>query len=611
MSAFEVLGTLVSQAPAQIQPALQQVGRILQDLKGELAGHATDNVSSFNDVQTRLQQFADRIGTVESGITSINGTLVSISGRIDAAEAAMVSSSSLENAPTVIDIKSEITAVKVAVADIPAELAAVKQKIVEMNSADALNNAPTIVQLRKEISDLDIKMGPTGAVGSGVADPQGSVGLATAVATAVAQAISKPDGDSGWAGVAGSRIFTQRVKEYRGPMSEFSSWAKTFKSNIPKPMREACEWAEKEKDVISNDSISAHSQRTGLDTPKWNEEVWRCLSGVLKGNSETLMDTLAMGEGLELWRQLCAAHVLKTPEHADKLHQALNRIEPAKTLADVRHKINTIMAGVLKHDSMTDEPMHDGSKRTLIMRILPKEVAMHLALQPRTKNTAELVEKISSYLTDMGSFEVSQSNAPMELGELNLDLGTDSPENRALAKVQTQLEQLGSKFAAFVNGAPPPGIGAVNSGGAWNRYNGGGPGKGQSGGFLAKGQEKGKGVGKGKGKGKGPGPGAIANRRAQKNGSQALCPTEARKGKCDYEANTGKPCKFSHVKVPKELSGIEGLIRSDLGNLQWDEQEQRYCCCDELDPAQLDDFIASVHNEVIECTQELEQEWGF
>ena len=327
------------------------------------------------------------------------------------------------------------------------------------------------------------------------------------------------------------------------------------------------------------------------------------------------MDTLGMGDGLELWRQLCAAHVQKTPEHADKLHQALNRIEPAKTLAEARHKINTIMAGVLKHDSMTDEPMsmYDGSKRSLIMRILPKEVAMHLALQPRTKNTAELVEKISSYLTDMGSFEVAHSNSPMELGELNVDLGADSTESKALAKVQTQLEQLGSKFAAFVNAAPPPGIGAVNSGGAWGRYNSGGQSKGQSRGFLAKGQEKGKGAGKGKGKGKGPGPGAIADRRAFKHGSQALCPTEARKGKCDFEANTGKPCKFLHVRVPKELSGIEGLVRSDLGNLQWDEQEQRYCCCDELDPAQLDDFIANIHGEVIEATQELvsEQESGF
>ena len=26
---------------------------------------------------------------------------------------------------------------------------------------------------------------------------------------------------------------------------------------------------------------------------------------------------------------------------------------------------------------------------------------------------------------------------------------------------------------------------------------------------------------------------------------------------------------------------------------------------------QLDDFIANVHNEIIECTEELEKEWGF
>ena len=55
-------------------------------------------------------------------------------------------------------------------------------------------------------------------------------------------------------------------------------------------MREAIEWAEDEKDSISNDTIQARS----LD--KWNEETWRCLSGVLKGNSETLMKTLDNGQ---------------------------------------------------------------------------------------------------------------------------------------------------------------------------------------------------------------------------------------------------------------------------------------------------------------------------
>ena len=366
-------------------------------------------------------------------------------------------------------------------------------------------------------------------------------------------------------------------------------------------MRDACEWAEKEKDAITEDSISARSP----DTARWNEEVWRCLSGVLKGNSETLMDTLAMGEGLELWRQLCAAHVMKTPEHADKLHQALNRIEPAKNLSEVRHKINMIMAGVVKHDSMTDESMQDGSKRTLIMRILPKEVAMHLTLQPRTKNTAELVEKISSYLTDMGSFEVSQGNAPMELCELNLDSGAEVPApysdgRDTFAKMQAQIDQL----SAFVRSSPPPGMGGKGQGASgWQKYNSGRTG---GGGFLAKGQEI---KGKGKGKGKGPSPHAIANRRAQKHASQALCPTEARKGKCDFEQNTGRECKFMHVKVPKELSGIEGLIRSDLGNLQWNEQEQRYHCVDEVDVNGLPDFVAGLETELAEISAQLASEY--
>ena len=188
--------------------------------------------------------------------------------------------------------------------------------------------------------------GPVGSGGPvGAYMPTGSqVDVVANIAAAVAQAVRTPESDSGWAGVAGSRLFTQRVKEYRGPMSEFASWAKAFKSNIPRPMREAVEWAEDQRDNITAEVLTQRS----ADTPRWNEEAWRCLSGVLKGNAETLMNTLSMGEGLELWRQLCAAHVLKTPEHADKLHQALNRLDPAKNLSEVRHKIHTIMAGIFK-----------------------------------------------------------------------------------------------------------------------------------------------------------------------------------------------------------------------------------------------------------------------
>ena len=74
------------------------------------------------------------------------------------------------------------------------------------------------------------------------------------------------------------------------------------------------------------------------------------------------------------------------------------------------------------------------------MRILPLDVAKHLALQPRIKNTAELVEKISSYLSDMGSFEVSQGISPMDLCELSLEQGCEAPGSTYnIAKMQAQI----------------------------------------------------------------------------------------------------------------------------------------------------------------------------
>ena len=83
MSAFEVLNSLVAQTPTQMQPVLQQIGRMLQSVRDELGAHAGDNVTSFGDVSNRLVQFGDRITNVENGITTINGTLVSISSKLD------------------------------------------------------------------------------------------------------------------------------------------------------------------------------------------------------------------------------------------------------------------------------------------------------------------------------------------------------------------------------------------------------------------------------------------------------------------------------------------------------------------------------------------------
>ena len=63
------------------------------------------------------------------------------------------------------------------------------------------------------------------------------------------------------------------------------------------------------------------------------------------------------------------------------------------------------------------------------------------------------------------------------------------------------------------------------------------------------------------------------------------------------------------MKVPKELSGVEELIRSDLGDLQWDEAEQRYHCAGEVDTVELPTFIASIGEECAAITEQLASEY--
>ncbi len=60
-----------------------------------------------------------------------------------------------------------------------------------------------------------------------------------------------------------------------------------------------------------------------------------------------------------------------------------------------------------------------------------------------------------------------------------------------------------------------------------------------------------------------------------------------------------------HVKLPKELSGGEGGVRSDLGDLQWNDEDQCYHCVGEIDVDGLQAFIAGVIAEVTQITEEL------
>ena len=158
--------------------------------------------------------------------------------------------------------------------------AAVDKIRADISQPATFESLPTFVNIRSELTAIDLAVSDhttqlqslMSAVGASLPQFSPSAGssadFAATIAEAVARAIRKDgDDEKGWQGVAGSRLFTQRVKEYRGPAAEFASWAQTFKSNVPKPMREAVEWAEIEKSPITSDMISDHSLE------KWNEEV--------------------------------------------------------------------------------------------------------------------------------------------------------------------------------------------------------------------------------------------------------------------------------------------------------------------------------------------------
>ena len=118
MSALEVLNTLIASAPANLQPVLSQLGRITQELKTQLGGHATDNVAQFDDVSTRMTQIAARASDLENGITSINTTLVTISSKFDIVDQFLGSATALENVPTIQTIMDEVQAMKTVINDL-------------------------------------------------------------------------------------------------------------------------------------------------------------------------------------------------------------------------------------------------------------------------------------------------------------------------------------------------------------------------------------------------------------------------------------------------------------------------------------------------------------
>ena len=233
--------------------------------------------------------------------------------------------------------------------------------------------------------------------------------------------------------------------------------------------------------------------------------------------------------------------------------------------------------------------MADGAKRALVTRILPVDVARHLATQSRSASFEELTAKIEGYMANMRSFEVGQKAMDVDLGAV----GTEPSLDKRFEELKQQLEASQSLLASLKGGG---------KGGPWQGYRPGpGGGKGGKGGKGSKG-------------GKGPGPAAIARARAGRNGGTPVCLEHQRTGKCTYQERTGRRCAFRHVEgMPSSLASVQGLLDTDLQAagyaLQVIPSSGDYRCVP-IPGTKPDEHtqIASIQNDIDEIAKELGDE---
>ena len=189
-----------------------------------------------------------------------------------------------------------------------------------------------------------------------------------------------------------------------------------------------------------------------------------------------------------------------------------------------------------------------------------------------------------------------------------MELGAVAQES-AVQSMLMKMDQRMDELSAMVKGGDNRSKGG-GDGKGWSNYKGPWTGPGSS----AKGKD-----GKGKGKGA-PSALAVAHRRAQDGGNKAqvVCPTQQRRGHCDFEQRTGRPCRFMHVKnLPPTLAAVDGLISSDLRgfNLTYDCEDNTYVCGEcataPKNGTEAPALASVIENEVAKTAAELSEEWEF
>ena len=85
-SAFNVLDGLIGAQPATTQPALQQIGRMLQSLSDNHTAHIAENIADITRIENLVSTMSQKVQAIETTSTNTQQLIVDMSSRMEKGE---------------------------------------------------------------------------------------------------------------------------------------------------------------------------------------------------------------------------------------------------------------------------------------------------------------------------------------------------------------------------------------------------------------------------------------------------------------------------------------------------------------------------------------------
>ena len=556
---------MIAGVPEALRPVFNHLGTMLSRADASFNQHLIDNAQEFSQQNDNITRLAARTSDAEGRLN-----LVENGSSAQSVQLADIATTQARMGELIADPQSLVRA--------PAF-----DDLVKRADEVAKHGAETVDAVKKlqdRVATLEVNF----AAGMPAGPSTETATLASSIATAVGAAVAKELNSSSHMGTSDGvrqplgtmRAFTERVFKLE-KKENYREWASAFKdiANMKKDLLQCLEWAEEQKEPITELTPTIAKVSDSADLVAINKEIFDAVASSVKGPEMVrIKECTLRGHGLELWRKLHKKGILVGVEYADAIENSLNAMKPV-AIEHLERQLEIIRDTVRKHDEIADVGMRDSTKRLAVMRVLPQTAVDHVSAVARGTSYDELEAKVLNWIRNQEAMGIVRSKAtPMELGEISSSLGPQEPLTTVQQQLATAQKQV-AELSAMVKGGGK---------GQWNSA-------GKGGGTFGKGSAwSSPGKGKGKGKGKGATPAQIAIRRIEQSGdkvAEVICPTMLRKGYCDFEQRTGKKCRFSHVKnVPPSLAAIEGLITSDLKDyeIKYDARDGTFVCGDCMAP---------------------------